>query len=191
MSSAQTRLGERRPECLDELVGQLADEADRVGEQVVASTGAEHARRRVERVEEAVADADLGAGQRVEQRRLAGVRIARERDLRQVGAVALGPHHLAGAADVREPALERRDPVAGEAPVGLDLRLARAAGADAAAEPLQVRPQAPHAREVVLELRELDLELALRRVRVRGEDVEDDRRAVDHGTPSACSRLRS
>ena len=43
-----------------------------------------------------------------------------------------------------------------------------------------MRPQAAHAREVVLELRELDLELALGGVRVRGEDVEDDRGAVDH-----------
>ncbi len=40
-------------------------------------------------------------------------------------------------------------------------------------------PQAAHAREVVLELRELDLELALRRHGVLGEDVEDQLRAVD------------
>ena len=50
----------------------------------------------------------------------------------------------------------------------------------AGAEALEVRPQAPHPREVVLELRQLDLELALGGVRVGGEDVEDDRRAVDH-----------
>ena len=37
-----------------------------------------------------------------------------------------------------------------------------------------------HAREVVLELGELHLELALGRAGVVGEDVEDDRRAVDH-----------
>jgi hypothetical protein len=42
-----------------------------------------------------------------------------------------------------------------------------------------VRPQPAHAREVVLELGELDLQLALGRARVVGEDVEDDRRAVD------------
>ena len=80
---------------------------------------------------------------------------------------------------------ERGDPVAGEAAVGLDLCLARTPGPDTAvdpagAEPLEVRPQAAHPRQVVLELRELDLELALGAVRVRGEDVEDDRGAVDH-----------
>ena len=56
------------------------------------------------------------------------------------------------------------------------------AGADraaAAAEPLEVLPGAAHARQVVLELRQLDLELALGRDGVLGEDVEDQLRAVD------------
>ena len=122
-------------------------------------------------------------GERVEQRRLARVRVAGERDLRQVRALALGAHHRARGLDVAQLAPQRRDAVAREAAVGLDLGLAGAAGADAAAEAgaeaLEVRPQAAHAREVVLELGELDLELALRAVRVAGEDVEDDRRAVD------------
>ena len=39
-------------------------------------------------------------------------------------------------------------------------------------------PQPAHPREVVLELGELDLELALRGVRVGGEDVQDHRGAV-------------
>jgi hypothetical protein len=43
-----------------------------------------------------------------------------------------------------------------------------------------VGPQTAHPREVVLELGELDLELALGAAGVVGEDVEDDRRAVDH-----------
>ena len=60
----QARLLERRAERVDELVGQLADEADGVGQQVRAAVEAQHARRRVERVEEPVADADLGARER-------------------------------------------------------------------------------------------------------------------------------
>ncbi len=63
--------------------------------------------------------------------------------------------------------------------VALELRLARAARADAAAEALEVLPHAAHARQVVLELRELDLELPLGRRRVLGEDVEDQLRPVD------------
>ena len=80
-----------------------------------------------------------------------------------------------------EAALQLPDAVAREAAVRLDLRLTGAAGADAGAESLEVGPQPAHAREVVLELRQLDLHVALGRVRVVGEDVEDDRGAVDHG----------
>ena len=81
--------------------------------------------------------------------------------------------------DVAQAPAQREDAVAREAPVGLDLRLARPARADPAAEALEVRPQAAHAREVVLELGELDLELALGGPGVAGEDVEDDLGAVD------------
>ena len=86
-----------------------------------------------------------------------------------------------------EPSLQQRDPPARKSPVGLELGLARAARADSAAdcgrgsarEAFEVLPQAAHAREVVLELRELDLELALGAARMLGENVEDQLGAVD------------
>ena len=81
--------------------------------------------------------------------------------------------------ELAQAALELGDAPPREAPVGLELRLARAARADAAAEPLEVLPHPAHPRQVVLELRELDLELALGAARVLGEDVEDQLRAVD------------
>ena len=179
----QPRLLERRAERLDELMGQLADEPDGVGEEVRPPGQARRARRRVERVEQAVADADLGAGQPVEQRRLARVRVAGERDLRDRRRGALGAHRPAVALDLLEAAAQRADAVARQPAVGLDLRLAGTAGREAAArdaaEALEVRPQPAHAGEVVLELGELDLQLALGRVGVVGEDVEDRRGAVD------------
>ena len=174
------RLLERGGERVDELVGKLADEADRVGQQVRPPAQAQRARGRVERVEKAVAHADLGAGQRVQQRRLAGVGVADERDRRQRRALALGALHRARALDVLQAAAQHGDAVARQASIGLDLRLPRPPRADPAAEALEVRPQPAHAREVVLELGELDLELALGAAGVRGEDVEDHRRAVDH-----------
>jgi hypothetical protein len=136
-------------------------------------------------VEEPVADPDLRAGERVEQRRLARVGVTGERDRRQVRAFALGALDRAGRAHAVELAPQRRDAVTGEPAVGLDLRLAGSAGADAAdaaarAETLEMRPEAAHARHVVLELGELDLQLALGRPRVHGEDVEDHRGAVEH-----------
>jgi ribose 1,5-bisphosphokinase PhnN len=55
------RLLERGRERLDQLVRQLADEADGVGEQVAAPGDLERARCGVERVEEALAHAHVGA----------------------------------------------------------------------------------------------------------------------------------
>ena len=76
--------------------------------------------------------------------------------------------------------LETADLVADQAAVCLELRLAGAARADAAAEPLEVRPLAAQARQDVLVLRQLDLQPALPRPRVLREDVEDQRGAVEH-----------
>ena len=154
--------------------------------QVGAALEPQRPRGRVERVEEPVAHADLRARELVQQRRLAGVRVAGERHRRQVRALALGALDGAVGAHVVEPAAQRGDAVARQPAVGLDLGLARSPGADAAdaaarAETLEMRPQAAHAGHVVLELGQLDLELALGRVGVAGEDVEDHRGAVEHG----------
>ena len=185
----EPRLLERRAERLDQLVRKLANEADGVGHQVVAAAGPHHPCGRVQRVEQAVPNSDLGAGQRVQQRRLPGVGVARECDPRQVGALAFGPHHRPVRADVDELALQCGDPVAREPAVGLDLGLARSSGADAATEPLQVGPQPAHAREVVLQLGELDLELALGGVRVGGEDIQDHGGPVDHRHPDCLLEI--
>src|SRR5439155_5475184 len=87
----------------------------------------------------------------------------------------------AGAANVLQAPAQGGDPVASQAAVRLDLRLPGPPRADAAAEALEMAPQAAHAHEVVFELGELDLQLALGARGVRGEDVEDDRRAVHRG----------
>ena len=173
------RLLERRSEPLDELMRQPPDEADGVGDEVSAPLVLEAARRRIERLEEAVAHGHRGVGERVQQRRLADVRVAGECDGRCLGARALLASHVALAGQLLQSVLEDRDAPPRDATVGLELRLARAPGADAAAETLEVLPHAAHAREVVLELRELDLELAFRTHRVLREDVEDQLRAVD------------
>src|SRR4029079_6590559 len=81
---------------------------------------------------------------------------------------------------------ELRHPVADAAPVGLDLRLTGTTGADptAAGDPAAGLPGqrlSPSAkpRKHVLHLRELDLRLALLAAGVLGEDVENQRSAVD------------
>ncbi len=71
------------------------------------------------------------------------------------------------------------DPLAEQPPVGLELRLAGAAQADTAFLALEVGPAAHQARGEVLELRELDLHLALVRARALREDIQDEARSVD------------
>ena len=125
---------ERAGERVDELVRQLADEADRVGEHVVAVVVAVAPRGRVERLEQAVAHRDLGVGERVEERRLAGVGVAGERDERHAGAEAPGALRAAGARHLLDAAAQRLDALAHHAAVDLHLGLARPAHVDAGAQ---------------------------------------------------------
>ena len=173
------RLLERRGEALDELGGQPADEPHRVRDEIPLAEMVEATRRRVEGLEEAVVDGRVRAGERVEERRLPDVRVARERDRRRRRARALLAPHGALHAEPAQASLQQRHTRAREPAVGLELRLTRAARADTAAESLQVLPHPPHARQVVLELRELYLKLALGAAGVLREDVEDQLRAID------------
>ncbi len=180
------RLLQRRGEPFDELMRQAPNEADRVRDEVAPPLVLEAARRRVDRLEQPVADRDVRVGERVQERRLAGVRVPGERHGGRLGAPPLLPPDVALAAQFAQPLAEERDATARQTAVRLELRLARAARADpraeaarAAAEALEVLPHSPHPREVVLQLRELDLELSLGADGVLGEDVEDQLRAVD------------
>ena len=71
-------------------------------------------------------------------------------------------------------------PVADDASVRLQLRLAGSACADAATGAREVRPHACQAWQLVLELRQFHLEPTLVGLRVLGEDVEDEAAAVQH-----------
>jgi succinyl-diaminopimelate desuccinylase len=180
------RLLQRRGEPLDELMRQAPNEADRVRDEVAPPLVLEAARRRVDRLEQPVADRDVRVGERVQECRLACVRVPGERHGRRLGAPPLLPPYVALAAQLAQPLAEERDATARQTAVRLELRLARAARADpcaeaagAAPETLEVLPHSPHPREVVLELRELDLELSLGADGVLGEDVEDQLRAID------------
>ena len=82
------RLLERGSEALDQLVRQATDEANRVGQQVLAAVDLEAAGGRVERFEEAVTDGDVGAGERVQERRLSGIRVSGQRDDWRLGTPA-------------------------------------------------------------------------------------------------------
>ena len=178
---------EGRAEGLDELVGQVAHEADGVGHRVDPAVGGRGTTSgRVQRREQRVLDQDPRVGEPVEQGRLAGVGVAGDGHRRDGVALPLGPLGRAGAPHLLELATELGDLVVDPAPVGLDLGLTGPAATDALAAggpatDLAGQVAAPAAQSLlqVLELGQLDLRLALLRLRVLGEDVEDQRGPVD------------
>ena len=82
--------------------------------------------------------------------------------------------------DLAQTPAQADDALAYAPAVDLELRLTGSTRPDAAAETREVRPGAREARQHVLELRQLDLELALQAARPTGEDVEDQLAPVEH-----------
>ena len=172
---------ERGLERLDQAVRELADEPDGVGQQdVLVGRQAEPAGGRIERGEELVLGQRVGAGQRVEQGGFAGVGVADDRCERPLVALASGPLRRALLADDGKLVLELEDALGGLATVGLELGFAFAAdGSGGTALPGKVGPEAGQPRHQVLELGQLDLQLAFAGARALGEDLEDQRGAVE------------
>ena len=164
----------------DEGVGQVADESDGIRQQDFAARGKlELAQLGVERGEHAGGLEHARLGEGVEQCAFAGVGVADERDDRDGHGLATLALLVADAADALELGLDVAEAMVDLAAIGFELGFTRAAGADAAAKLGHGAAASGEARELVLELGELDLELALAGAGVAGEDVEDELRAID------------
>ena len=176
-------LGERRLKRLHEGVRQLAHKANRVGDGGrLAARQHKDPRRGVKRGEELVLHVHAGIGQAVEQRRLAGVGVARQGNAEDIRRGAFLALHVAVGGDVGKLATQHGDAVANKTAVDLELAFALAkTRANATARPVlgKVGPHAAQARVEVLQLSHLHLQLALMGLGMQAEDVEDERRAVD------------
>ncbi len=75
---------------------------------------------------------------------------------------------------------EQAHPLGNDAAIGLELRLARATQSDTALLALEVRPTAYQPAAEVLELRELDFQLAFEAAGALREDVKDQAVAIEH-----------
>ncbi len=176
------RFLQRRAECGDQFVRQVAHESDGIGERrLEAGRQVQAAHRRIERREQLVGCIRVGAREAIEQGRLAGVGVTDQRDRRHLLPLALLPRGLTLLQHLLDAIVEGLDALADQAAVGFELGFTRPAQADAAAAlALEVGPAAHEARGHVLQLREFDLQLAFERARALRKDVEDQAAAVEH-----------
>lgn len=164
----------------DEVVGEVADEADGVGEEDFGTAfefpGAGFG---VEGGEEFVVGVGAGCGECVEEGGLSGVGVSDDAD-GEVLASAFGDEAGFAFGDAFDFGAEVADAFADEAAVGFELGFTGAARADTAAgEGVEVAPHAGEAGVGVLHLGELDLELGFVGAGAGGEDVEDEFGAVE------------
>ncbi len=170
-----------RPERLDQLVGEAADEPHRVADQHGFAAGQRHPpHRRVEGGEQPVLDQHTGLGEPVEERRLAGVGVPDQRHHGDLGPSPCLGVGGPGLTDSGQLALELGDPFQDAAAIRLQLGLTRAAGVDAGTESAHLQASAAEPGETVPVLGQLHLDPTLVAGGVLGEDVEDERHPVDH-----------
>ncbi len=162
----------------NQVMRQLLDEPDRVGQQCLVPTWKlDLPGGRVKGREQKVLCQNIRAGERVHERGLAGVRIPDQRHAHHVRSplALLLPIDLNPLQDF----LEHLDPDPDAAAVGLKLCLSRAARADTTAQALEMVPQSPQAGQLVLELRQLDLRACDLCARPPRENIENKLGPVD------------
>ena len=178
------RLFQRRAERSDQVVGQVADEPDRVGKhQRVAAAQIPPLDPGGQRRKQLAVGKRAAGGEVIEQRGLARVGVADEADGVMVEVATL---HLADLALPNAVQLlpELAQPPLDDPPVDLQLLFAGTAGADADRRPaddlLQMVPHCSKTRIGVLQLGDFHLKLGGVGRGPVGEDVEDELAAVDH-----------
>jgi hypothetical protein len=168
-------------EARNECVGKVADEADGIGEQdLAAGRKLQLPKFGVESGEHAGRFEHTGLGEGIEEGALAGVGVADEGDHGDRDCLAALPLLVADAADGVELGLDLVDAKVDLAAIGLELGFARAAGSDATTKLRHGATASGEAGQLVFELGEFYLELALAGLGVAGEDVEDELLTVDN-----------
>ena len=181
--STQIGLGdllERRPERRHQRVRQPVDESDRVRhEQLAPVRQSDLADERIERDEQRIRRFGIRPRQLVEQRRLARVGVADERNGRHRRLVTALAQLRASPAHVLDVLRDGVNACADPTAIGLELRFTGTSRADAATQTRQRVAGADEPRQEILQLCEFDLQLAFARARAAREDVENQLGAVD------------
>ena len=160
---------------------QLADKANGIRQQHFLCLGnAQLARGRVKRIKQSVVCLNACIRQCIEQRRFSGVGIADNRNQRQFRLLSLSALHGANAAHILEVAAQLVNALPDVPAVGFQLGFARASCADAAAQPRHALAHTGQARQDILILRQLDLQLALAGARALCENIQNQRASIQH-----------
>ena len=168
------RFGEGGAERGDQIVRQLLDEADGVGDQHPRlCLRLQRAHRGVQGCEQLVLDQHLAAGERAHQRRLAGVGVADQRDPQLIAASRAAL--VAVALDILQLHFQLGEAIADLAAIEFEIGLARTG----ALLPPAARGF-PQPRRDVFQARDLDLQLGLAAVRMTMEDLDDDAGPIQH-----------
>ena len=177
------RLFERRPKCLDQLVGQVTNETHRVGQDnrpQVANV--QTAQGRVEGGEQLVGRVHVRFRHVVEERGFTGVGIAHQGHGRNIRTQTATSRLFALAADFLKATLDLAQANPQQTPVGFQLGFTRAAHADTAALTLKVSPAANQPGAHVVKLSQFNLELAFMGTGALGENIENQAGTVNHAT---------
>ena len=174
-------LFERRAEAGHQRVRQIADEANRVGQQNLAAAGQLNcAQFRIERGEHAWRLQNLSAGQLVEERTLACVGVADQRHRGHRNRLAPLALLLAHAAHRVQLNLQPVNAPVDLPPIRFEFGFARSACADTAAQLRHRLALAAQPRQHVLQLRQLHLQLPFAGACMAGEDVQNQLRSVQY-----------
>ena len=170
-------LVEGRFERFDQTVRQFADKSDGVGEEERQVVDHHLADRGVEGGEEFVLRKDVRLGEEIHQGGLADIGIAYQSHTDQTLAIFALLHFL--LVDGGEPFFEQCDFLGNETAVGLNLAFAGSAHTDTAPLAFEVGPETGEPREHILQLSQFDLRFGDGGACPAGEDVENQRGAVE------------
>ena len=187
---------ERRAERCKQSFRQVTNKSDGIGEQHAAiREQADRTDGRVKSSKHFRGHQDLGAAQCIEQGRFAGVGVAHQRNGSQGHGIARFTAQRPLPANLVNSRLNLADALANPASVGFEFFLARAANADSpcaapgstCATPTALTAKTGHcralprqARQQVIQLCQLHLQLAFAASRMTGENVENKLRAVNY-----------
>ena len=153
---------ERGFECGHEILWQIADKADGIGEDCLLKTWKTQASARgVERGKQLIFGIDIGLRERVEESRFAGICIADEAEYGDILGVSAFALEFAMTGAILELASECLHSFACFTAVHFEFCFARASPADAASQTAHGRVLINEFGQIVFELREFDLEFSI------------------------------